>query len=181
MKQTLLGTFFYGKTRKFFIQTSFYQSVSIVLGCVNFDDLAPAWADCRNSKILLGFVISYFLWVRPSLRKSKHIQQKTGWLEGENLSSRTFYDQGTYITFLLPKYLVNALLRIANRLHALPSVQRRCLTSLSKMRARFCCSKTTYIVGWLYNIAKVHKFWQQTMFGLLCHCITAIFQAVFFS
>ena len=126
-------------------------------------------------------MILYFLWVRPSLRKSKHNQQKTGWLEGENLSSRTFYvefyDQGN---FLLPKYLVNALLRIANRLHVLPSVQSRCLTSLTKMRARFCCSKTTYIVGWLYNIAKVHKFWQQTMLGLLCHSITAIFQAVFF-
>jgi hypothetical protein len=29
-------------------------------GWVNFDDLAPVWADYKNSKILLGFVISYF-------------------------------------------------------------------------------------------------------------------------
>ena len=74
------------------------QQESLGKGWVNFDDLAPVWADYKNSKILLGFVISYFFWVRPSLRKSIVIQQKPGWLEGENLSSRTFYDQDNFFT-----------------------------------------------------------------------------------
>ena len=63
----LLGTFFYGKTRKFFIQTSFDQSMS----WVNFDDLAPVWADYRNSKILFKVRQSRNVFFKPTILPKK--------------------------------------------------------------------------------------------------------------